>query len=132
MQIIQYTEEMNMKIYKFFQKVFKENARSFSPLGKESDILDISKNYMIDGNFWCLINEKKAICGTIALRKLKDCYEINLLNIAVNYSIDNNYSLLKAATMSNGLAAQHIFLANGFSKTECYNNSTADIFFSLK
>lgn len=76
MQIIQYTEEMNMKIYKFFQKVFKENARSFSPLGKDSDILDISKNYIIDGSFWCLINEKKAICGTIALRKLKDCYEI--------------------------------------------------------
>lgn len=148
MQIIQYTEEMNMKIYKFFQKVFKENARSFSPLGKDSDILDISKNYIIDGSFWCLINEKKAICGTIALRKLKDCYEIrrffvlkryqgcgygtNLLNIAVNYSIDNNYSLLKAATMSNGLAAQHIFLANGFSKTECYNNSTADIFFQFE
>lgn len=59
MQIIQYTEEMNMKIYKFFQKVFKENARSFSPLGKDSDILDISKNYIIDGSFWCLINEKK-------------------------------------------------------------------------
>lgn len=148
MQIIQYTEEMNMKIYKFFQKVFKENARSLSPLGKDSDILDISKNYIIDGSFWCLINEKKAICGTIALRKLKDCYEIrrffvlkryqgcgygtNLLNIAVNYSIDNNYSLLKAATMSNGLAAQHIFLANGFSKTECYNNSTADIFFQFE
>ena len=148
MQIIQYTEELNVKIYKFFQKVFKENARSFSPFGKDADILDISENYMIDGSFWCLINEKKAICGTIALRKLKDCYEIrrffvlkryqgcgygtNLLNIAVNYSIDNNYSLLKAATMSNGLAAQHIFLANGFSKTECYNNSTADIFFQFE
>ena len=139
---------MNTKVYNFFQKVFKENARDFSPLGKDSDILNILENYITDGNFWCLINEKNVICGTIALRKLKDCYEIrrffvlkkyqgcgygtNLLNIAVNYSIANNYSLLKAATMSNGLAAQHIFLANGFSKTECYNNSTADIFFQFE
>ena len=69
MQIIQYTEEMNMKIYKFFQKVFKENARSFSPLGKDSDILDISKNYIIDGSFWCLINEKKCL----------QCYYYNIL-----------------------------------------------------
>lgn len=41
MQIIQYTEEMNTKVYNFFQKVFKENARDFSPLGKDSDILNI-------------------------------------------------------------------------------------------
>ena len=148
MQIIQYTEEMNTKVYNFFQKVFKENTRDFSPLGKDSDILNILENYITDWNFWCLINEKNVICGTIALRKLKDCYEIrrffvlkkyqgcgygiNLLNIAVNYSIANNYSLLKAATMSNGYAAQHIFLSNGFSKTERYNNSTADIFFQFE
>ena len=46
MQIIQYTEEMNTKVYNFFQKVFKENARDFSPLGKDSDILNILENYV--------------------------------------------------------------------------------------
>ena len=148
MQIIQYTQEMDSAIYNFIQKVFKENSRKFCPTGKDSDILNISEHYIKYGNFWCLVDEKKEICGTIALRKLQDCHEIrrffvlekyqgcgygtNLLNIAVNYAIDNNYTMLKAATLSNGFAAQHIFSVNGFTRTERYNNSTADIFLSLK
>lgn len=148
MQIIQYTKEINTEVYNFFQKVFLENSRDFCPTGKDSDILNIPEHYLNNGNFWCLINEKKAICGTIALRKLQDCHEIrrffvlkkyqgcgygtSLLNIAVNYAIDNNYNVLKAATLSNGYTAQHIFSANGFSRTERYNSSTADIFFQFK
>lgn len=148
MHIIQYTEEINSDVYKFFQKVFKENNREFNTTGKDVDILNISKHYIEDGNFWCLINEKKVICGTIALRRLRDCHEIrrffvlkkyqgcgygtNLLNIAINYAIDNNCNLLRAATMSDGYAAQHIFLQNSFSRTERYNNSTADIFFQFE
>lgn len=148
MQIIQYTKEINTEVYSFFQKVFKENARNFCPTGKDADILNISEHYLNDGNFWCLINEKKVICGTIALRKLCGCHEIrrffvlkkyqgcgygtNLFNIAVNYAIDNNYNMLKAATLSNGHAAQHIFSVNGFSRTERYNDSTADIFFQFE
>ena len=148
MQIIQYTKEMNTKVYNFFQKVFKENARDFCPTGKDSDILNIPEHYTNDGNFWCLINEKEVICGTIALRKLQDCHEIrrffvlkkyqgcgygsNLLNIAVNYAIDNDYNMLKAATLSNGHTAQHIFSVNGFSRTERYNDSSADIFFQFE
>ena len=148
MQIIQYTQEMDSAIYNFIQKVFKENSRKFCPTGKDSDILNISEHYIKYGNFWCLVDEKKEICGTIALRKLQDCHEIrrffvlekyqgcgygtNLLNIAVNYAIDNNYTMLKAATLSNGFAAQHIFSVNGFTRTERYNNSTADIFFKFE
>lgn len=52
-----YRRNEHESIY-FFQKVFKENARDFSPLGKDSDILNILENYITDGNFWCLINEK--------------------------------------------------------------------------
>ena len=76
MQIIQYTKEINTEVYNFFQKVFLENSRDFCPTGKDSDILNIPEHYLNNGNFWCLINEKKAICGTIALRKLQDCHEI--------------------------------------------------------
>lgn len=148
MHVIQYTEEMSSQIYNFFKKVFKEDNRELNPQGKDADILNISKHYIEDGNFWCLVNEKEMICGTIALRRLKDCYEIrrffvlkkyqgcghgtHLLNIAINYAIDNNYNLLKAATLSCGYTAQHIFLQNGFSRTERYNNSTADIFFQFE
>ena len=148
MQVIQYTEEMNKNTYKFFQKVFKENAREFIPNGKDADVLNISEHYLNCGNFWCLLDAQNNICGTIALRKLQDCYEIRrffvlkrfqgcgygakLLNIAINYAIDNSYNLLKAATMSNGYAAQHLFLQSGFTRTERYNNSSADIFFQFE
>jgi len=148
LQIIQYTKEMNSRVYSFFQKVFSENARNFCPNGKDSDILDISEHYLNKGNFWCLVNEKNVICGTIALRQLQDYYEIRrffvlkkyqgcgygtkLLNIAVNYAIDNKYNMLKAATLSNGHTAQHIFSTNGFYKTKRYNNSSADIFFEFE
>lgn len=148
MEIIQYTEDMDKEIYVFFKKVFKENSRIFEPNGKDSDILNIMDSYVLNGNFWCLINVKREICGTIALRKLKDYYEIrrffvlkkyqscgygtDLLNIAINFAIDNNYKILKSATMSNGYAAQHLFLKNGFLRTERYNNSTADIFFQFE
>ena len=139
---------MNSRVYSFFQKVFSENARNFCPNGKDSDILDISEHYLNKGNFWCLVNEKNVICGTIALRQLQDYYEIRrffvlkkyqgcgygtkLLNIAVNYAIDNKYNILKAATLPNGHTAQHIFFTNGFYKTKRYNNSSADIFFEFE
>ncbi len=148
MKIIQYTEDMNAKVYTFIQNVFKENSRQFDPGKKDADILNIKDNYMCEGNFWCLTNSKNTICGTIALRKLKDCYEIrrffilkkyqgcgygtSLLNTAINFAIDCNCNLLKAATMSNGYAAQHLFRKNGFVRTECYNKSSADIFFQFE
>lgn len=148
MEILQYTEDMSKKVYVFFQKVFKENSRIFEPNGKDADILNIMDNYVLHGNFWCLVNSKKDICGTIGLRKLHDCYEIrrffvlkkfqgckfgtSLLNLAINFAIDNNYKILKAATMSSGYAAQHLFLKNGFIRTDRYYNSTADIFFKFE
>jgi glycine hydroxymethyltransferase len=148
MKIIQFTENINSRLLVFIKKVFKENARNFEPNGKDSDILNITENYINDGNFWCLINTQNNICGTIALRKLKDCHEIrrffilkkyqgcgygtDLLNTVMNYAIDNNYTLLKAATMSNGYVAQHLFLKNRFIKTTRYNNSNADIFFQFE
>ncbi len=148
MKIIQYTEDISNKVYSFIQKVFKENSRKFEPNGKDSDILNIMYNYINNGNFWCLTNSQNDICGSIALRKLEDYHEIrrffilkkyqgcgygtNLLNVAINFAIDNNYKLLKAATMSNGYAAQHLFIKNGFVKTVRYNNSTADIFFQFE
>ncbi len=148
MTIIQYTKKLNSKLIIFIENVFKENGREFAPQNKDSDILNISDNYLLKGNFWCLIDARNNICGTIALRELKDCYEIrrffvlrkyqgcgyglNLLNIAINYAIDNNVLLIKAATLNNGFAAQHLFCKIGFVRTERYNNSSADVFFQFE
>lgn len=147
MEIMQYNDSLSKKVYYFINKVFKENERTFSPTTKDKDITCISQEYLIAGNFWCLINTLGNICGTIALRKLGDYYEIRrffilrsyqnmgygkkLLDSAINFAIDNGFSLLKAATMLDGKSAQHLFLKYGFSRTDRYNNSSADMFFQL-
>lgn len=148
MTIIQFTEKYNNELKNYFEKVFKENEREFAPHDKDSDILNITDNYMLNGNFWCLIDSRNNICGTIALRKLKDCYEIrrffvlrkyqgygygsNLLYIAINYAIDSKFLLIKAATLNNCYISQHLFHKIGFTRTERYNNSSADIFFQFE
>lgn len=148
MEILQYTESLHEAVYQFIKKVFKENGRDFCPKTKEKDISNISQEYLSDGNFWCLTNGKGTICGTIALRKIEDYYEIRrffilkkyhnigygkkLINVVINFAIDNKIRLLKAATMINGQAAQHIFLKAGFRPTKCYNHSSADLFYEFE
>ncbi len=85
MTIIQFTEKYNNELKNYFEKVFKENEREFAPHDKDSDILNITDNYMLNGNFWCLIDSRNNICGTIALRKLKDCYEIRRFFVLRKY-----------------------------------------------
>lgn len=148
MEIVQYTEAKKELVYQFIKLVFKENGRLFCPESKDGDICNIPQEYLLDGNFWCLLNSKGKVCGTIALRKIENYYEIRrffiqkkyqnigygkkLLDIVVNYAIACRFSLLKAATMINGQAAQHLFLKSGFIKTEQYNNSRADCFYQFE
>lgn len=148
MEIVQYSNSMSESVYQFIKKVFKENNRNFYPDTKDRDITRITQEYLITGNFWCLINESNTICGTIALRKVENYYEIRrffilkkyqnigygkkLLDMVINYAIDSNLTLLKAATMFNCKAAQHLFLKYGFMRTEQYNNSSADVFFKFE
>lgn len=142
-----YTEELRNSINIFFTKVFKENNRKLQLKDKDSDLNSIQESYMTDGCFWCLVNNKNQVCGTIAIRKLSDCYEIRrffvlkkeqkkgygtiLLKTLIDFAINNNCTILKAATLENYKTAQKIFFANGFELTKRYNNSSADIFFRL-
>ena len=41
MKIIQYTEDLSVKVCSFIQKTFAENSRTYEPNGKDSDILNI-------------------------------------------------------------------------------------------
>lgn len=148
MEIVQYTEKLKDNILDFFKRAFKENERELNLAGKDSDLLDIENHYMKSGNFWCFLNKKGNVFGTIAIRQLQDCYEIRrffilkkyqgcgygtqLLNISLDFAVNSDYKLVRAATMSTGNAAQHLFLQNGFKKTDRYNNSSADIFFQLE
>ena len=148
MLISGYEKKFQTEIITFFQKAFKEDNREINLDTKDTDLANIDFSYMSNGFFWCAFDDKNKICGTIAIRPRKDFFEIRrffvlkkhknigigqqLLSVAIEYAIDNNYSLLKAATLNRGKAAQHIFEKFGFKNTERYDNSTADLFFELK
>lgn len=148
MLIVEYESNLQDEILDFFKKVFKEDNRIIDLDKKDYDLTNIKSSYMTNGFFWCALDNKNKICGTIALRPRKDFFEIRrffvlkklqnkgigqkLLSTAIEYAIDNNYSLLKAATLRKGFAAQHIFERLGFNYTGKYDNSTADLFFELK
>lgn len=143
-----YEKKFQTEIITFFQKAFKEDNREINLDTKDTDLENIDFSYMSNGFFWCAFDDKNKICGTIAIRPRKDFFEIRrffvlkkyknrgigqqLLSVAIEYAIDNNYSLLKAATLNRGKVAQHIFEKFGFKNTERYDNSTADLFFELK
>lgn len=148
MLIVGYEDNLQDEVLDFFRKVFKEDNRIIDLEEKDHDLTNIKISYTSNGFFWCAIDNKNRICGTIALRPRKDFFEIRrffvlkkqhnkgigqkLLATAIEYAIDNNYSLLKAATLRKGIIAQHIFEKFGFNYTGKYDNSTADLFFELK
>lgn len=147
MIIIGFENKYQDEIVDFFRKVFKENNRNIELNGKDADIKNIDSSYMSNGFFWCALDNKNRVCGTIAIRPRKDFYEIRrffvskkianhgvgqkLLSTAIEFAIDNKYPILKSATLLNGEIAQHIFNKFGFCNTVRYDNSTADIFYEL-
>lgn len=147
-KIYVYNSEMQGNVVNFLRKAFADDDRSFDLNNKESDIKSINQTYMEKGCFWCAINKKNQIIGTIALRPKEDFYEIrrffvckkqtnmgvgqNLIMRCIEYAIDNNIKLIKAATLEKGYVAQHIFTKFGFTYTRKYSNSTADIFLKLQ
>ncbi len=138
---------MQGTVINFLKKAFADDDRKIDLNKKDSDIKTINDSYMKNGCFWCAVNEKKQVIGTIALRPIEDFFEIRrffvckkqtnrgigqaLVARCIEYAIDNNISNIKAATMEKGQAAQHIFTKFGFTYTKKYNNSTADIFLKL-
>lgn len=148
MLIVGYDIKYQNEIIEFFKKAFKEDKRKIDLDGKDSDITNIISSYMSNGYFWCALDNRNKICGTIAIRPRLNFFEIRrffvlnrnsnngigqeLLSTAIEYAIDNKYKVLKAATLFRGQAAQHIFEKFGFKNSVKYDNSSADIFFELK
>ncbi len=142
-----YNNKLNDKMISFFKTVFKENGRKIDLAEKDVDITRIPTSYLSKGNFWCAIDEKNRILGTVAIRALEDFFEIRrffvlkkeknkgigqkLLTQALEYAIDNGIALIKAGTMEDGHEVHHIFEKFGFVITKKYSNSSADIFYKL-
>lgn len=148
MIIVGYEVAYQDKILKFFKTAFKEDGRIIDFNGKDSDLMNIDLSYMSNGYFWCVLDDKQNVCGTIAIRPRLDFFEIRrffvlkkkcnkgigqkLLSTAIEYAIDNKYKILRAATLLKGETAQHIFEKFGFKNITRYDNSSADVFFELR
>lgn len=148
MEIVVFKSMMNSKVCDFLSKEFVENRRKIDFKKKDSDLLDIQSSYQENGEFWCAIDWKGNIIGTIALRKLTDCYEIRrffvnkknqhkcvgteLLNTLIEYAISINAQKLRAAVMLEGKIVQSLLLKYGFCYTKRYNESSADLFMELE
>ncbi|PYG88396.1 glycine hydroxymethyltransferase [Ruminiclostridium sufflavum DSM 19573] len=147
MKIEIFNPKNTTEIIKFFDRVYKQNKRILNVISKDKDLMNIQREYIENGNFWVCLNNNQVI-ATIALRKLSDCFELrrffvlkkyqkkgigsNLLDIVLNYAIDNGIKVIKAATMTDGTVIRTILLKYGFTFTKRYNNSSADLFFVLK
>ena len=148
MDIVVFKSTMNDAVCDFLLKAFNENRRKIDFKTKDSDLLDIQSNYQENGEFWCAIDWKGDIIGTIGLRKLSDCYEIRrffvnkknqgknigteLLNTLIEYAISINAQNLRAAVMIEGKIVQSMLLKYGFCYTKRYNESSADLFMELE
>ena len=147
-KITVYNDELYKKTISFFRKSFKENNRILYLKGKDSDLERISDEYMARGNFWCAIDSRGEVVGSVGIRPLENSYEVRrffvrkkasnnglgqqLLEKLIEYAIDNKIGVLKAGTKEDGHSAHHIFEKFGFVHTKRYAQSTADIFYKLE
>lgn len=143
-----YKKQLDNAVIIFLEKAFIKDGRQLILSAKDTDLQDIDASYMQTGCFWCLKDEQERIYGTIALRKLSDCWEIRrffihskfqgkgygtqLLNTALHYAAQHDIRLIKAATMERGKIAYSIFTKAGFVPTTRYNNSSGEIFLKLE
>ena len=141
-----YCDEDKNAIFNYFNRVFLENSRILNLQGKDNDLLDIKKAYCEHGEFWILAIGKQII-GTIALRRVKDFYEIRrffilkkyknlgygqkMLFTLLKYAFINGINCLKIATMNNGIEVNHIIQKYNFHPIKNYNNSSADLFWEV-
>ena len=147
MKIKIFSQNNTSEIIAFFQRAYKQNGRKLNLSSKDKDLLHIQQEYMKEGNFWVCMSHNNRVIGAIALRKLDDCFELrrffvlkgvqnkgigkSLLNTALNYAIDHQIQTIKAATMIDGVIIRKMLLKYGFTYVKRYNNSSADLFFSL-
>lgn len=147
-KITVYNNDLYKKTISFFRKSFKENNRILYLKGKDSDLERISEEYIVGGNFWCAVDHRGEVVGTVGIRPIEDFYEVRrffvrkkvsnnglgqqLLEKLIEYAIDNKIRVLKAGTKEEGHSAHHIFEKFGFVHTKRYAQSTADIFYKLE
>lgn len=144
-----YERRWDEEIISFLSNTFKKDGRKFDITKKESDLQDIENNYMKTGCFWCLIDSRNKVKGTIAIRQIdNNCWEIRrffinpknqnkgygtkMLKTILYYAVEHNIKVLKGAVMERGKVIQHLHDKLGFIPTARYSNSSAEIFYKIE
>lgn len=141
--ISEFQSTMQANVSAFFVEAFEQNCRKLDFTAKDKDLTNIEENYCKEGRFWCLLHNNKVV-GTIAIRKLSDCYEIRrffilqsyqglgfgkrLLFKVLQFAFYHDIRTIKAATMYDGHVVAYLMNKFGFIPTTRYNNSSADLF----
>ena len=144
-----YEKRWDEAVKTFLSKAFREDDRVFDITKKEYDLLDIENNYMKFGCFWCLIDSRNKVQGTIAIRQIEnDCWEIRrffvskkfqnkgygtkMLKTVLYFAVEHNMKVLKGAVMEHSKTIQHLHNKLGFTPTARYSNSSANIFYKIE
>ncbi len=150
MDIVIFKEDMQKKVDSFFAKCFSAVGIPYSPNDRHADIANVEQYYMKNGCFWCLLDNDDLI-GTVAIRVI---YNINqvvelkrmfvlpehqrngygrlLLNHAIDYAREQQYSKICLDTRKQFSVAQHLYRSVGFREADRYNdNEHAELYFEL-
>ena len=123
---------------------------AYQPDGRHWDIVHIEDTYMRHGRFWCLFEDSELI-GMVAARcldsknniaELKRLYVLPehqgkgygdlLFTLAVDYTKEMGYSVLRADTRRDRAASLHLMEKSRFQRVERYNdNEFAELYFEL-
>ncbi len=150
MEIIAFKSIMQKSVEDFFEKCFSAVGILYSPMDRHADIADVEQYYMRNGCFWCLFDNEFLI-GTIAVRiididnkvvELKRMFILPeyqgkgygrlLLEYAIDYAREQQFSRICLDTRKQFSVAQHLYRSSGFQETEKYNdNEHAELYFEF-
>ncbi len=150
MDIKVFKTDMQQSVDVFFEKCFSAVGIPYSPMDRHVDVADVEQYYMQNGCFWCLF-ENDVLIGTVAIRfidienkivELKRMFVLPesqgkgygrlLLEHAIAYAKERQYSKICLDTRKQFSAAQHLYRSSGFQETEKYNdNETAELYFEM-
>jgi len=146
-----YDSAMQADIEAFYAECFTALGWRYKPEGRHSDIVNIPKEYLAHGQFWCLYDAGELV-GTAAIRtintekrtaEMKRLYVLParqgkgfggmLFEAALNYAKASDFKKLCADTRRDRGASQHLMKKHGFMEIAKYNdNEFAELFFEVE
>ena len=145
LEILKYNDSLKESLFRFTDNCFTEIGKSFEPQGRHSFYNGIPENFDLflclaeDGNVMGSAGIKKIDNDTCELKALYLADELRgmgwgykLLNEAVSFARENDFSRVVLDSMSQYTDASRLYKRYGFTDTDRYNdNIYADVFIQM-